>query len=291
MHKETIASRCVDTSPPVCYNAFAMSHKSNRTYACKVPEVPKIEIIGVTGIPEVKHGDEIGVILTEAAKRQNTVIQSNDIVVITQKIVSKSEGRIVDLRKISPSNFATQLAQHSNRDPRLVELILRESRAIIRMDLARGIFITETQHGFICANAGIDTSNVPGDHMVSLLPKDPDKAAQRIRSQLHQRIPGGSIAVVISDTFGRPWREGHINFAIGVAGMDSIHDYRGSEDAYGTTLKTTQIASADELAAAAELVMGKVRQVPIAIVQGYKYVVGSNGAQTLLRHRSTDLFR
>ena len=250
-----------------------------------------MQITGVTGIPEVKQGDKIGIILTEAAERQNTAIQGNDIVVVTQKIVSKSEGRTADLKKISPSNFAAQLAQHADRDPRLVELILRESRAIIRMDLGRGIFITETQHGFICANAGIDTSNVPGENMVSLLPKDPDKSAQRIRSQIHQKIPGGSVAVIISDTFGRPWREGHINFAIGVAGMESIHDYRGSEDAHGTTLKTTQIASADELAAAAELVMGKARQVPVAIVHGYKYIAGSNGAHTLLRPRSMDLFR
>ena len=288
MAREAVVSTRVDTPNPLCYNTIAMSPKTTRPEPAKIP---RVQVIGVTGMPEAQYGDELGAVIARAAEKQGTAIESRDIVVVTQKIVSKAEGRIVDLREVEPSTFAIQVARESGRDARLVELVFRESRTIIRMDVSRGIFITETRHGFVCANAGIDDSNVPGESMVSLLPKDPDESAHRIQAQIHHTLPGVRVAVIVSDTFGRPWREGHVNFAIGVAGMDPIRDYRGSPDAYGRTLKVTQIAAADELASAAELVTGKASQVPAAIVRGYEYPEGADGVQGLLRPRSRDLFR
>ena len=254
-------------------------------------DVPQVQIIGIAGIPEVGPGDHMGEIILRAAQAQGTPLESRDILVVTQKVVSKAEGRVVDLAGIEPSAFASRIAGPSGRDPRLVELVLRESRSIVRMDLERGIMITETAHGFVCANAGIDTSNVPGDGLVSLLPEDPDRSARQIRDQLQEALPGGTVAVIISDTFGRAWRDGHVNFAIGVAGMDPIVDYRGTPDAYGNILKVTAIAVADELASAAELVMAKADNVPVAIVRGYRYPAGPGGVRDLLRDRSADLFR
>jgi coenzyme F420-0:L-glutamate ligase/coenzyme F420-1:gamma-L-glutamate ligase len=253
--------------------------------------IPRIQIIGVTGLPEVKAGDPLGEMVVAAAARQGTPVESGDVLVVTQKVVSKAEGRVVDLKTVEPSPFARQLAKESGKDARLVELVLSESRAIVRMDASRGIIITETRHGFVCANAGIDTSNVPGDGVVSLLPEDPDASARRIREQVQGAIPGATVAVVISDTFGRAWREGHVNFAIGVAGMEAMKDYRGTYDALGKLLKVTNIAIADELAAAAELATAKAINVPVAIVKGYQYSPGPGGVQPLLRDRSTDLFR
>ena len=225
-------------------------------------EVPRISIIGITGIPEVRPGDRLGEAIARASAGQGTPIEDGDILVVTQKIVSKAEGRLVQLSTVEPSPYAAQLAKESGRDPRLIELVLRESRAIVRMDLARGVLITETMHGFVCANAGIDTSNVPGDGVASLLPKDPDMSARQIREQVGGAASGYRVAVIISDTFGRAWREGHVNFAIGVAGMDPIKDYRGTHDSFGNVLRVTRIAEADELAGAAELVMAKATGIP-----------------------------
>ena len=253
--------------------------------------IPRIEVIGVTGIPEVRAGDPLGEMIAEASARQGTPLQTGDVLVVTQKIVSKTEGRTVHLDTVEPSPFACQLAAESGRDPRLIELVLRESRAIVRMDPARGILITETRHGFVCANSGIDASNVPGEDVVLLLPEDPDLSASRIKEQIALTVSGLSVPVIISDTFGRAWREGHTNFAIGVAGMDPIKDYRGTADALGNVLKVTQIAEADELAAASELVMAKARQVPVAIIRGHSYSARGGSGATLLRDRSTDLFR
>ena len=253
--------------------------------------VPTVQVIGVTDIPEVSAGDRLGEVIVAAAGRQRTPIESGDILVVTQKIVSKAEGRIVDLSTVAASAFACRLARETGKDPRLVELVLRESRAIVRMDVDRGIIVTETKHGFVCANAGIDTSNVPGEGMVCLLPENPDESARRIQEQVHSAKPGIRVAVIISDTFGRAWREGHVNFAIGVAGMSAIKDYRGTPDAYGTTLNVTNIAVADELASAAELVTAKAIHVPVAIVRGYQYPQGQGGISALLRDRSKDLFR
>lgn len=278
----------IDTMPALCYNPCVMNADSPTPQKASIP---RIQIIGVTGLPEVKPGDPLGEMVVAAAARQGTPVEANDILVVTQKVVSKAEGRVVDLTTVEPSPFARKLAKESGKDARLVELVLRESRAIVRMDASRGIIITETRHGFVCANAGIDTSNVPGDGVVSLLPEDPDASARRIREQVQGAIPGVAVAVIISDTFGRAWREGHVNFAIGVAGITPMKDYRGTYDALGKLLKVTNIAIADELAAAAELATAKAINVPVAIVKGYQYSPGPGGVQPLLRDRSTDLFR
>ena len=253
--------------------------------------MPRIEVIGVTGIPEVQPGDQLGEIIARASARQGTPIEDGDILLLTQKIVSKSEGRLVHLSTVEPSTFARQVAGQCGRDPRLIELVLRESHAIVRMDPARGLIISETRHGFVCANAGIDTSNVPGDGVVSLLPEDPDLSAHEIRDQLCRAAHADTVAVIITDTFGRAWREGHTNFAIGVAGIDPIVDYRGTNDALGNVLKVTRIAVADELASTAELVMGKATGVPVALVRGYPYSPAPGGNRPLIRDRSADLFR
>lgn len=253
--------------------------------------IPRIEVIGVTGLPEIKPGDPLGKMIVDAAQSQDTPLEPEDILVVTQKIVSKAEGRIVDLRTVEPSRFAVQLAEDSNKDPRLVELVLRESRSIVRMDLSRGIIITETKHGFVCANAGIDTSNVPGESIVTLLPEYPDKSAQRIRQEIKQALGGTTVSIIISDTFGRAWREGHANFAIGVAGIEPLKDYKGTLDANGQLLRVTNIAIADELASTAELATAKSINVPVAIIRGYDYASSNEGAQALVRAQERDLFR
>ena len=245
----------------------------------------------MTGIPEVQPGDSVGELLAWSAAAQGTPVEDGDILVVTQKIVSKAEGRLVELSKIEPSPLARRIAGESGRDARLIELVLRESHAIVRMDPARGILITETKHGFVCANSGIDSSNIPGEGVVALLPEDPDASARRIRDEVGAAAPGLTVAVVISDTFGRAWREGHANIAIGVSGMDAIKDYRGSQDAFGHVLKVTSIAVADELAGAAEPVMGKADQIPAAIVRGYPFTPTPGGAGPLVRDRKSDLFR
>lgn len=252
---------------------------------------PRVEIIGVTGLTEIRHGDALGKMLFQASETQGTPISEGDIVLVTQKIVSKAEGRTVDLRTVQPSERARQLASESGRDPRLLEIVLRESAAVVRMDKSRGVLITETKHGFVCANAGVDTSNVPGTNTVSLLPEDPDGSARSILRELCEMTGGARVAVILTDTFGRAWRNGHVNFAIGVAGMDPLLDYRGTRDALGHELSATRIAVADELAAASELVMGKSEAVPVAIVRGYRYDTSSGGVSTLIRERSFDLFR
>ncbi len=245
----------------------------------------------MSGIPEVRPDDRVGELIAQASVAQGTPVEEGDILVVTQKIVSKAEGRLVRLSTVEPSPLALRMAEESGRDPRLIELVLRESRAIVRMDPVRGILITETRHGFVCANSGVDASNVPGDDVVSLLPIDPDASARGIREELRRASPGHTVAVVISDTFGRAWREGHANFAIGVAGMDPFKDYRGTRDTSGKTLKVTRVAVADELAGAGELVMAKASGTPVAIVRGYPYSSATGGVGPLLRDRSADLFR
>lgn len=216
----------------------------------------------------------------------NIELQDKDIVVIAHKIVSKVEGRIVDLDTIEPSNYARELASKHMKDPRIVELILREAKEIVKEK--DGIIITETKHGFVCANSGVDRSNVKGG--VALLPLDPDRSAYNIRTRLRE-LTGKEVAVIISDTFGRPFREGQVNVAIGVSGINPLKDYRGSQDMYGQELKVTNIAIADELASAAELVMNKSDRVPIAIIRGYNYEVVEGSSKSLIRDKSKDLFR
>jgi coenzyme F420-0:L-glutamate ligase/coenzyme F420-1:gamma-L-glutamate ligase len=253
-------------------------------------EYPSIETIGITGIPEIGRGDNLGYLISDAAGEQGTPLADGDILVVTQKIVSKAEDRVVSLDGIEPSAFATAFAEGAERDPRLIELVLKESRAIVRMDPSRGVLITETWHGFVCANAGIDQSNIPGDDVVCLLPVDSDSSARRIRAEVKERS-GTAPPVIISDTFGRAWREGHVNFAIGIAGMDPMTDYRGTLDAQGRVLHVTTIAVADELAATAEMVMAKAIAVPVAIVRGHPYAPAEGSVAELIRDRSRDMFR
>lgn len=252
---------------------------------------PRIQVFGLTGMPEFRPGDSIAQAVVTAANAQGTPLINGDVLVITQKIVSKSEGRLVDLNTITPSRFAISFAESAGRDPRLVELVLRESRSIVRMDPERGVLIAETHHGLVCANAGIDSSNVHGKTMVALLPEDPDRSARDIRDDIERHEHGARVGVIVSDTFGRAWREGHVDFAIGVAGVEPIKDYIGTIDAAGKEIKVTRIAAADELAAAAELAGGKSDNIPVAVVRGYPFDASEAGSAPLLRERSRDLFR
>lgn len=249
---------------------------------------PRICIYGLEGIPEVKPGDDLPMLIIEAAEKSNVELMDDDVIVVSQKIVSKAENRIVRLSEITPSEFAISIAEAEGKDPKLVEVILREAKRTVRVK--DGHIITETKHGFVCANSGVDKSNVPGDDAVSLLPLDPDGSARRIRERIRE-IKGVDVAVIVSDTFGRAWRIGQVNFAIGVAGMIPIVDYRGLNDPYGYTLKVTAIAVADELAAAAELVMGKISKIPVAIIRGFKPIRGEGSAKELVRPIEKDLFR
>ena len=249
---------------------------------------PRVEILGVTGLPEVREGDDLAALIVDAAARQGTPLQDGDLLVVTQKVVSKAEGRLVDLRTVQPSQEAVDLAARVDRDPRLVEVILRESARVVRA--VPGVLITETRHGFVCASAAVDASNVPGDEVVCLLPEDPDASADRIRAEVRRRT-GAEVAVIISDTFGRPWREGQTNVAVGVSGLLPLADYTGRHDPFGYELKVTKLAVADELASASELVMGKTSGVPVAIIRGYRYPAGEGRYRQLLRDPERDLFR
>ncbi len=252
------------------------------------PPTPDVRLIGITGIPMVQPGDDIAALIFEAATRQQTPLADGDVLVVTQRVVSKAEGRVVPLADFEPSPFALAWAAQWQHDPRQVEAVLRESARIVRQ--ARGVLITQTHHGFICANAGVDASNLLDEGTVSLLPEDPDASAERIRSGVRARL-GVEVAVVVSDTFGRPWREGATNVAVGVAGLNPLKDYRGGADPYGRPLRTTVIAVADELAAAAELATNKVTRVPVALIRGYTYErAGQAGARALLRPPEQDLF-
>ena len=248
----------------------------------------EVRVLGVEGIPEVHEGDDLSGLIADALGKQSLELEDGDIMVVTQKIVSKAEGRVVNLEDVHASQVAVQLSEGSQRDPRHTEVILLESRRIVRMD--RGNIISETRHGFTCANAGVDASNVPKDGTVALLPIDPDASARGIRDEIQSKS-GKRIAVIISDTFGRPWREGAVNVAIGVAGIDPMVDYRGQEDAYGQMMRTTVIAVADELAGTAELVTGKVTGVPVALIKGYSYEAAERGGAALIRDSERDMFR
>jgi coenzyme F420-0:L-glutamate ligase/coenzyme F420-1:gamma-L-glutamate ligase len=253
----------------------------------------ELRIIPITGIREILKGTDLGALIYDALQNQNLALQQGDILVITQKIISKAEGRTVRLDKIEPSEFARMVAEQGNKDPRHIEVVLRESKRIVRMD--HGILISETQHGFICANAGVDESNIDGADQLALLPVDSDKSAQLLRTRLQQLLIKENatidIAVIISDTWGRPWRNGQVNMAIGLAGMEALTDYRGQLDPYGYELRASIIAIADELASAAELVMGKVDHVPVALIRGYSYTPAEGTARTLIRDSATDMFR
>ncbi|MBA2448673.1 MAG: coenzyme F420-0:L-glutamate ligase [Chloroflexi bacterium] len=247
-----------------------------------------MQIIGVRGVGEVRPGDDPAALLLAAFTRQGERFEGGDVLVVTQKIVSKAEGRLVELAGIEPSETALELAAVSKRDPRQIEVALRESARIVRKD--RGVLISETRHGFVCANAGVDASNLATPDVVALLPLDPDGSAEQIRRRIAEQA-GVALAVIISDTFGRPWRTGQTNVAIGVAGLRPILDYRGQPDSAGLTLQVTEIAVADELAAAAELATGKLERVPAAVIRGYPYQPGDGRATELVRPAELDMFR
>ena len=252
----------------------------------------ELSIIPIKSIGDISPGSDLGFIIYKAMQAQNIELQQGDVLVVTQKIVSKAEGNVVDLDDVYVSEFARSLAAESNKDAPYIEVVLRESRRIVRMD--HGVLICETKHGFICANAGVDESNVNGARAITLLPVDPDHSAQQLRTHLQELSGEGSsfdIAVIISDTWGRPWRNGQVNMAIGVAGMEAIVDYRGQYDPYGYELHASVLAVADELASAAELVMGKIDHIPVALIRGYTYTPGEGSAKTLLRDPTTDMFR
>ncbi|RLE55061.1 MAG: coenzyme F420-0:L-glutamate ligase [Candidatus Methanomethylicota archaeon] len=249
----------------------------------------KIEIIGLRGIPDIKENDDIAEIICRKADEQGVGLREGDVIVIASKIVSKAEGRLVRLDEVEPSPFAVKIGEDMHKTPELVELILRESRKIVKMKFRH--LIVETKHGFVCANAGIDRSNVAGErNIVALLPENPDESAKRIREGIKRR-KNIEVAVIISDTFGRAWRRGHVNFAIGISGMKPIKDYRGTRDIYGYTLRITQMAVADELAAAAELAMGKSDRIPVVIIRGYDYPRGDGSSKELIYPEEKDLFR
>ena len=215
-------------------------------------------------------------------------LRDRDVVVVAQKIVSKSEGRVVALSTVEPSERAKAMAEEAGKDPRALEVVLRETRNIIRWE--RGVLIAETHHGFVCANAGVDRSNAGAPDSVVLLPVDPDASAQRLRASLKTRT-GRDVAVLITDTFGRAWREGHMNVVIGMAGLPALIRYVGQYDPEGYELRVTEIAVGDEIAAAAELVMGKLDRVPVAVVRGIELEPADDSAQEYIRPKERDLFR
>jgi coenzyme F420-0:L-glutamate ligase / coenzyme F420-1:gamma-L-glutamate ligase len=247
----------------------------------------RLELMGLEGIGEIGSGDSVGALICHACARQNVSLLDDDVLVVAQKIVSKAEGRIISLDDVQPSARAIELASQLEKEPAHVEVILRESREIVRMG-GRAL-IVETHHGFICANAGVDQSNV-GRRRVALLPKDPDGSAREIRNEI-QRRSGKKPAVIISDSFGRPWRIGTVDVAVGVSGLRSIKDERGMTDRYGYQLKAAVAAVADEIAGAAELIMGKREGVPVVIVRGCEIDKEDGSVRELLRPEAEDLFR
>jgi coenzyme F420-0:L-glutamate ligase/coenzyme F420-1:gamma-L-glutamate ligase len=250
---------------------------------------PEIRAVGIEGLPEVQAGDDLATQIIDAAAAQGTPIEDGDVVVVTQKIVSKAEGRVMTIDEVEASPLAVAITEGHRRDPRHTEMILRESRRVVRMD--RGVIISETYHGYICANAGIDASNIPGSNSICLLPVDPDASARRIRDTIRERL-GVDAAVLVSDTFGRPWRNGAINVSIGVAGFNPVISYVGEFDPHGNELHTTTIAVADELAATAELVTGKLLGVPVALIKGYPYErMEDADSRAIVRDPDKDLFR
>ncbi|HEU5460817.1 MAG TPA: coenzyme F420-0:L-glutamate ligase [Nitrososphaeraceae archaeon] len=249
----------------------------------------KIEIIPIYLSINIDKKAKLLNILLESIKNNNQIIKNGDIIVIAQKIISKNEGRSVNLNNIIPSFRSIDLGRKINKDPRIVELILQESRKIIRV--FDNIIITETHHGFICANAGIDQSNVSkSKNRVLLLPRDPDKSADTIRKEIHEKTRK-NIAILITDTFGRPFRMGQTNIAIGIAGINALKNYKGKPDMFGKIMKVTEIAIVDEIAGAAELVMGKTEGIPIAIVRNVNYSHCNSSIKKIIREENKDIFR
>ncbi len=249
-----------------------------------------IKIIAIENLPLIKPGDNIAELISNAATKQSTPLKENDVIVVTHVAVSKAEGNIINLDEVTPSEKAMEIAQQTNKEPALVEVILRETKEIVR--IGQNSIITETNSGIVCANAGVDRSNVSGDRNVVPLPKNPNASAQNIRQGIKQ-LNGVDVAVIISDTHGRPFRLGEINVAVGVAGIKPIRDRRGEKDLFGYVLRIKQTAIADELSSAAELVIGQANEgIPAAIIRGYSYQTIEDSSTTeLIRAKEKDLFR
>jgi coenzyme F420-0:L-glutamate ligase/coenzyme F420-1:gamma-L-glutamate ligase len=249
-----------------------------------------VKVIAVENLPLIKKGDNLGQLIVQAAERQKTPIQEKDVIVVTHVVVSKAEGNIINLDDVVPSQQAKEMALKTNKDPALVEVVLQETKEVVRC--SRNSIIVETKNGIICANAGVDRSNVSGDRNVVPLPKEPNVSAQNIRKEI-KRLTGADVAVIVSDTHGRPFRIGEINVAVGVAGIMPIRDRRGEKDLFGYVLRVKQTAVADELSSAAELVIGQANEgVPAAIIRGYNYQSTDNASTIdLTRSKEKDLFR
>ena len=251
-------------------------------------EVHEVRLIPILVPGDIQPGDSIADMLLQSMAKRRVKFEAGDILVVKHKIISKAEGRIVDLATIQPSAESVAWAKQYDLDARVIELALRESRSVIRRK--NGVLITETQHGFLCANGGVDVSNVDGGGHAVLLPEDADRSAADLRRTL-KKCTGVLLAVIISDSFGRPWREGLTDFAIGISGMQAVRDDRGRRDSHGYKLKASVEAVADEVACAAGLVCGKLNRAPACIVRGFRYVAGTGGVRELLRSRESDLFR
>jgi coenzyme F420-0:L-glutamate ligase / coenzyme F420-1:gamma-L-glutamate ligase len=250
--------------------------------------VQRLVIMPVHGLPEIHPGDDLAQMIADGARKAGEDLRDGDVVAVAQKIVSKAEGRIVPLATVVPSPRALAMAKEANKDARQLEVVLSETAKIVRW--THGVLISETRHGFICANAGVDRSNAGAPDTVILLPVDPDASASRLREAIRAKT-GARVAVVVTDTFGRAWREGHMNVAIGIAGLPALKRYVGQFDPEGYELRVTEIAIADEVAAAAELVMGKLDRCPVAIVRGIGIDGTTETARDYVRPLDKDLFR
>lgn len=250
----------------------------------------QVKVIALENLPLFQEGDNLGQLICDAADKQGTPIQENDVIVVTHVAVSKTEGNVVSLDKVTPSPRAVEIAAKIGKDPAMVEVILRETKEIVRM--GPNSLIVETKNGIVSANAGVDRSNVKGDRNVALLPVDPDRSAQNIRRSIKTQT-GKKVAVIVSDTHGRPLRMGEINIAVGIAGITPIRDRRGEKDLFGYVLHVKQTCIADELASAAELVIGQASEgIPVALIRGYHYQSGENvTARDLTRPKEKDMFR
>ncbi len=250
----------------------------------------RVEIIGLEGIPEVREGDDLASLIVEALRLSKLELVDGDVLVVSQKVVSKAEGQVLRDSDVEPSPFAQELSRATDKTAEHLEVILRNTARIVRMDRERSVFIMETPQGFVCANAGVDRSNVGEKEAYTALPADPDGTANRIRDRLEKAF-SARLAVIISDSFGRAWRRGQTDVTIGVSGMRPFLDYRGRQDPHGYELTSTMMAVADEIAAAAELVKGKVDRVPIVLIRGAVYEPGEGTAREIVRSKEEDLFR
>ena len=248
----------------------------------------EIKILGIPNFPIIEVKDDLPQIIIDKIQEAEIILEDDDVVVVTQRICSIAEGQIKKLSDYLPSEFAIEWATKYDKDARLVEAVLQEAKNIIRQE--NGILITETKHGFICANSGIDNSNVQGDDNICLLPKNPDLSCKNIQDRIKKQLRK-NISVIMTDTFGRPWRIGQTNIAIGVAGINPLQSYVGVKDIFNRTLEHTMICIADEIASAAELIMGKTNKTPVAIVKGYKYDKKNDSINNIIREKDLDLFR